>query len=185
MAVFELESNNGATFFKAGKTTTSRVVGYESLSNRIARYAFTSPAEGSSHQEIVFYSNGLGGGTKIPIRFYIGTDENSHTNGGANSTYHGTLTLGSDGKTFTGSSDILLLPNTTYYIWFFPSSTAYGYYAWYGEGTSTLTTSGGGGVIYIGNGSSYDAYQVYIGNGSSWDLCIPYVGNGSSWDLCS
>lgn len=52
--------------------------------------------------------------------------------------------------------------------------------------TGTMpVTSYSKGLIYIGNGSSYDAYQVYIGNGTSWELYIPYVGNGTSWELCS
>lgn len=183
MAVFELEAN--VTFYKNGNAGASRVVGYESQANRVARYSFVTPAEGGSHVDIVYYSSGLGGGSKIPVRFFIGTDASSHANAGASSEYTGELTLGSDGKTFTYSGDILLLPNTTYYIWFFPGQAKYGYYAWYGKGTSTLTTSGGAGLVYIGNGSTYDAYQVYIGNGTSWDLALPYVGNGTGWDLCS
>lgn len=181
MAVFELEAN--VTFYKNGNSGASRVVGYESQANRVARYSFVTPAEGGSHVDIVYYSNGLAGGSKIPVRFFIGTDPNSHANAGAGSEYTGELTLGSDGETFTWSGDIMLLPNTTYYIWFFPGKAAYGYYSWYGSGTSTLTTSGGAGLIYIGNGTSYDAYQLYVGNGSSYDLCMPYIGNGSSYDL--
>lgn len=51
-------------------------------------------------------------------------------------------------------------------------------------GTMTITAYNKG-LIYIANGSSYDAYQVYIGNGTSWELYLPYVGNGTGWDLCS
>lgn len=186
MAEFVLSSAaEGSAFYEAGKVVSGRVVGISNRKNRVARYQFITTAEGSSHQEILYYSSGLGGGSHIPVRFYIGTDPNSHTNAGVNSEYHGTLTLGSDKETFTGSSNVLLLPNTTYYIWFFPGSTTYGYYAWRSSKTSTLTTSGGAGLVYIGNGSTYDAYQVYIGNGTSWDLALPYVGNGTGWDLCS
>lgn len=41
------------------------------------------------------------------------------------------------------------------------------------------------GIIYIDNGSGWDAYQVYIDNGSSWDMYIPYIDNGSGWDIYS
>ena len=41
------------------------------------------------------------------------------------------------------------------------------------------------GVVYIDNGTTFEAYQVYIDNGSSWDLYAPYIDNGSSWDSCS
>lgn len=39
-------------------------------------------------------------------------------------------------------------------------------------------------VIYIDNGSGFDAYEIYIDNGSSWDLYQAYIDNGSSWDEC-
>lgn len=41
------------------------------------------------------------------------------------------------------------------------------------------------GLIYIDNGTSFEAYQIYIDNGSSWDLYEPYIDNGSSWVLYS
>ena len=41
------------------------------------------------------------------------------------------------------------------------------------------------GVIYIDNGTSFEAYQVYIDNGYSWNLYEPYIDNGSSWVLYS
>lgn len=56
------------------------------------------------------------------------------------------------------------------------------------EVSSTITivaSSKALGLVYIFNGSSFDAYQVYIYNGSSWDLYRPYVYTGSSWELCA
>ena len=50
------------------------------------------------------------------------------------------------------------------------------------SGSMTLTPTTGQGLVYIDNGSGWDAYQVYIDNGSSWDRYIPYIDNGSSWD---
>lgn len=41
------------------------------------------------------------------------------------------------------------------------------------------------GLIYIDNGTSFDAYLVYIDNGTEWERYIPYIDNGISWDLCS
>ena len=68
-------------------------------------------------------------------------------------------------------------------------SVSYTFYTEYtgtisGTGTMTLTDIARG-LVYIGNGSSYDAYEVYIGNGTSWDKYIPYIGNGTDWDVCS
>lgn len=176
MAVFELEGN--VTFYKNGNSGASRVVGYESRANRVARYSFVTPAEGGNRVDIVYYSNGLGGGSKIPVRFFIGTDPGSHANAGAGSSYTGELTLGSDGETFTWSGDILLLPNTTYYIWFFPGSAVYGYYSWYGSGTSTLTTSGGAGLAKVAQSGALVPHQFYARTGDSISLYLPYVRSG-------
>ena len=41
------------------------------------------------------------------------------------------------------------------------------------------------GLVYIDNGSGFDAYQAFIDNGSGWDMYIPYIDNGSSWDMYS
>ena len=78
---------------------------------------------------------------------------------------------------------MVLVPNTTYYLWIFPNTTKYGFYWLTANQQATLTTSGGAGVVYIDNGSSWDAYQCYIDNGSSWDLYIPYIDDGSSWSV--
>ena len=53
--------------------------------------------------------------------------------------------------------------------------------------TISITVGSGGdggqsGLVYIDNGTSFEAYQVYIYNGSGWDLYIPYIDNGSGWD---
>lgn len=61
------------------------------------------------------------------------------------------------------------------------SSTALGKVS--GSGTGTLTTINDG-LVYIDNGSGFDAYQVFIDNGSSWDQYIPCIDNGSGWDSC-
>ena len=41
------------------------------------------------------------------------------------------------------------------------------------------------GLIYISNGTSFEAYEVYIGNGSTWERYIPYMGNGFDWEMCN
>lgn len=51
--------------------------------------------------------------------------------------------------------------------------------------TGSTTVSLTAGVVYIDNGSGFDAYQVYIDNGTSWDRYVPYVDNGSGWGMCS
>lgn len=53
------------------------------------------------------------------------------------------------------------------------------------DNVSIVTTTIKQGLVYLGNGSSFDPYLIYIGNGSGWDLYIPYIGDGSNWDICS
>lgn len=62
------------------------------------------------------------------------------------------------------------------------SSTALGKVSGSGSGTLTPINGGGNGLVYIDNGTSFEAYQVFIDNGTSWDQYIPYIDNGSSWD---
>lgn len=50
------------------------------------------------------------------------------------------------------------------------------------EATITVTYEDEG-VIYIDNGTTFEAYQIYIDNGTGWDLYVPYIDNGSGWDL--
>lgn len=183
MATITLSS---PTYYKAGTSGVSAVVGYESSSNRIARYSFTAPSTGASSVSITTGNCSTGGGsTTSVIRFYITTSSTSHTNAGSGSDYTGSLTMSLSNGVYigTGSASILLLPNTTYYVWVFPGSTTYGW--WYWCSTMTLTTSGGAGLVYIDNGSSMVAAIPYIDNGSSWVQAMPYIDNGSSFILCS
>ena len=193
MAVIEFSSHiNGidVQFYSKGGTSSSRVVGIESKSNRLVRYTFTTPGEGASAVSMKFYCDGdRKGNHDVPLRFYIGTDPTSHVNAGPDSEYQGTLTktTGTKGAVFTGELDILLFPNTTYYLWVFPgvnTTDYYGYYSWFppdSDLVNTLTLSGGAGVIHI-NGK---AYQACIANGTEYKPFLNYIGNGSTYDLCS
>ena len=48
---------------------------------------------------------------------------------------------------------------------------------------AVATTTKQLGLVYIDNGSGFDAYLIYIDNGSSWEQYAPYLDNGSDWDL--
>ncbi len=48
-----------------------------------------------------------------------------------------------------------------------------------------IVTSSPLGLVYIFNGSTYEAYQVFIYNGASWEQFCPYVYDGASWTMCS
>jgi hypothetical protein len=162
----------------------SSIVGYEGGKTRCVRFKFKSPSVGASHVAISGKFS-FGNGEKNAPRWYITTSATSHANACADAAYHGTLAMTNPDGVYRGSgeADIVLLPNTTYYLWLFPPSTTFGWWAHYES--FTIETSGGAGLVYIDNGSSFDAYMVYIDNGTSWDPYIPYIDNGSSWDICS
>ena len=140
---------NNATYYMNGVGGVSSVIGNDwnkrtaSSVPRIARYIIEAPSTGASKLAITMYTGGKGDGSHIPLRFFIGTDPESHANATHNSEATGTLTLGSDWLTFTGEADVLLLPGKTYYLWIFPGSDTYGWYWATRSGyASALTTSG-------------------------------------------
>lgn len=128
-------------FFRNGAGGASKVVGVESGCNRVARYSFTSPPSGASSAAVSVSGMWFGSGTRPDsFRFYIGTDPLSHINAGADSPRTGLL-QGQSATAFSGTAQVLLLPNTDYYLFVFPNSAAFGWYNW--EGSAALTLSGG------------------------------------------
>lgn len=192
MAVIEFLAAAGAEgvqHYYGGQTSDTRLVGNDwygnALVNRVVRYTITPPAEGAARVSLFFnVTKDMAAGSVNPLRFYIGTDPNSHINAWDTSEYTGELTRSADGWSFTAEFSMLMIPGTTYYLFVFPASKTYGLYNWYRYGISvglTMELSGGAGLAYIDG----VAYQCYIDNGSGWDLCMPYIDNGSSWDLYS
>lgn len=185
MATFTLSD---IRFYTGGvEESSSKIVGFANSKNRVVRYTFTTDAVGASSVSFSVERNYEGDGTLPGLRWYIGTSSTSHANAGATSEYCGNITVteNSGEYAFSGSADIVLLPNTTYYLWLFPSVTNYGYYYVSENRTQYITTSGGAGLVYIDNGSNIEAYQCYIGNGTGWDLCLPHIDNGSEFKLHS
>lgn len=135
-------------WYSGGKSGVSAVVGNDwdtansAVIRRVGRISFTAPSTGATGVSLTFHT-ARGDGAFVPLRFFIGTDPDSHVNAGPNAQYTGELTLGSDYLTHTGQADILLVPNQTYYLWIFPDSDDYGWYYGYRTNyTSVLTTSG-------------------------------------------
>lgn len=145
-------------FYINGIGGVSAVVGYESNGNRVVRYGLTSPSTGASRVALNFRAN-FSAGNVIPqtLRFYIGTSDTSHANAGAGSAYTGTLTMQESAGEYiyTGDADVVLLPNTTYYLWVFPGSTNVAYLYWNQDPkTATCTASGGAmSLLSCGNGT--------------------------------
>ena len=131
-------------FYKDGVPGQSEVVGFESGATRVARYTFTAPQTGATALDIQLTYLSKGAGLDIPIRFAISTDPNSHCNAGETSPYTGVMS----GK--TGSAQVRLLPNQTYYLWLFPGQNIWGWY--YAPTTGTVTLSGVSQGIVVGDG---------------------------------
>lgn len=136
-------------FFAGGTGGASKVVGYESGKNRVARYSFTAPSTGATSVSLEFTGMWYGAGTQPKtLRFYIGTNASSHVNAGAGSTYTGVLNINTNGYTgYLGSANINLMPSGTYYLFVFPDSTTFGWYNW--GGTATMTSGGAYGASTI------------------------------------
>lgn len=141
-------------FYKGGSGGVSAVVGYESHANRVARYSFTAPEGGASALRLAFSGNSKGNGVYPSLGFFVGTDPDSHADAGMGSPCTGTLTLLEDYVSYSGSADLVLLPNTTYYVWLFPITETFGWMHWSrstgaaiislsGAATSALTVSDG------------------------------------------
>lgn len=127
------------------------------------------------------YKNSIGSnntGTKtVTNTTYYGSDSTSWVIVDIVPEYTVTVTHQSNGQVASGSDSITL---SSYFLC---DGSGYGPGKCNASVTLTIPQITRG-LVYIDNGSSWDAYQVFIDNGSSWDQYIPYIDNGSSWDQC-
>ena len=145
MATIQLSN---PTYYRKGETGGySSVIGNEDPeTNRVARFEFTSPSIGANHVSFsIFYGYLMSQSSKKTMRFYIGTSPVSHANAWRTSAYHGEVktSVNADQYTFSGEADLLLLPDTKYYLWIFPGETDDGW-CYYGLvlNVSTIETAG-------------------------------------------
>lgn len=129
-------------FYKSGQGGVSAVVGYESLCNRVVRYTLRTGASGAGRVSLAFSGNWEGHGTYPKLRFYIGTDPESHINAGRTAPFTGELSR--SGYNYAGTAEIMLLPDADYYVWVFPATETFGWIQWsYAPGAAVADVSGG------------------------------------------
>lgn len=197
MAVIEFPaavgSENVQFYFGGGKDGVS-LVGNDwyngALVNRVVRYTIIPPPEGASKITLHFnVTKEPAVGSAVPLRYYIGTDPESHINAWDTSEYTGELIRSEDGC-FTAELSTLLIPGTTYYLFVFPAAKIYGMYDWYIYGNPvglTMEFLGGAGIVRVGNASGgADMYQFFTRIGNEIYLLLPYIGNADgSADMLS
>lgn len=132
------------TYYRAGVAGASAVIGHESGVCRVARYSFRSPLQGASQVELTLtgltFTPGIGGTRPTAFRFFLGTDPVSHANAGPDTPCTGLVE--GDGENFSATVQAVLLPDTEYYLFLFPNTTAMGWLSME-LATVQLTLSGG------------------------------------------
>lgn len=183
MATIELTD---VLFYKGGSSGVSKVVGNDwendATISRVARYTFTAPETGALRLSMKFHVSGVGDGDAIPIRYYIGTDPDSHADAGPESPYTGELTLADDWLSLSGAADAMLLPGKTYYLWVFPGSEDYGWYTWNRLNyTAALELSGAALVLPVVRGGAWKNMMLCVVRGGKWYLLAPCAVRDGKW----
>ena len=190
-SIVQYSTEDGSTTTKT-KTITSTgtvIAGYGyGDTNYVLCVGFTLDKPASAITLSLTSGNIRGASTKLNYKILDAIDTSYH-----NATYtadsDGTVTVHTANytpKTFELSHT--LGAGTHYlYLWtsMATSTNCYSQICHNGNGKIKITYEELQGAVRIGNGSSFDAYQVYIGNGTSYDMYIPYIGNGTSWELYS
>lgn len=134
-------------FYIDGVGGVSYVVGYELYGNRVARYEFTTDSTGASGVYLEFNNNWPAEWGNPRVKFFIGTDPESHANaGGPSYPYTGELAYRIEQPyiNYYGSADVILMPNTKYYLWLFPAEQEIKYTYWdTAVGSAIMQTIGG------------------------------------------
>lgn len=167
-----------ATWFRGGVEPQSGsayngCVGYDG-SPVVGRFAFTTPGEGAS--SFTFKSSALSPagqtGTAGPgpgnFRYAITTSATANiskvgTDGDTVNAYWGASYLEAD-----GAKSVQLLPNTTYYLWIYPATSAYNLWRITSVNVTLSGAYGTPGVPSASNGTFGSAVAISISGGTSF-----------------
>lgn len=155
---------SGHYYYKDGDGGHSTVIGYESKVNRVLRINFTTGDVGATSISISVEAGCIQNqqGTDITkIPFYVTTSSTSHANANESDGYAVTgYITGSSNKAYSGSANVVLKANTTYYVWFFPPNKTYGWSYWH-RNTDWYKS------YYEISGTSKFALSISAGTGST------------------
>lgn len=129
-------------FYSNGSSGASTIVGYEGGRIRVARYSFTSPAEGATSISISvgYAKKGDSDCYASSPYVYISTSSGYPSGIPTGITNNGVTAISNN--VATASVKYTFLPSKTYYIWIYPRNTSsYGYWVWSND-VATITTSG-------------------------------------------
>ena len=87
--------------------------------------------------------------------------------------------------TFEG---LYIKEETTVYVWFYVDPSGHSQ-IWTGASGNVKkptveVTAIVGGIVYIDDGTSIEAYRFFIDNGEGWEQHRPHIDNSEGWDLC-
>lgn len=140
---------NNPEYFRSGESWPYAQVGNALSGSKavpsVVRYSFKAPAAGARAVSLSFSKWYLETGAKVPLRFYIGTDPDSHIDADGSFPYTGELSVPESGPTIDGIGQILLLPGKDYYLWVFPSDGNFGIYSWENAQAAFISSGASGG----------------------------------------
>lgn len=168
--------------------------GFDAGKNRVMRFTIQTGANGASEiawklEFIYMYSWAY---PQIPMRWFIGTDPDSHLNAGAdmqevtgNVTVHMDPVYNSESY-MEGSAKVKLKPNTTYYLWIFPAVASQCFYAsGYSDPSPSMAVevsgSGVGGIRILIDGNKVISGVPCVFDGAVWRQGVPGVYDGADW----
>ena len=194
----------GTSAVEAGWTaysTNAAYAGASSSNQYVYLLKFTTPAFKGNSSKITFnLAVGKQSATAGTLRYAVCTSDankfsyNNTTSAVTDSnalksgtfSYSG-LTSGVNTISFTVATNGLK-SEQTYYLFIWGSSSTSDWVTVYAIDSnnwhSISLEYNEGGLVYIANGSSFDAYEVWIANGSKFEQYEVYIGDGTKWVPC-
>lgn len=175
-------------FFRNSEAGVSELIGWDLDRIRLVRYKFTSPVGGANHIAISKDRIKVRNGKPIGLKFFISTSPDLYLTlptDYASVGWELPSEKSGDSYTFTGAVDVVLLPNTDYYLYIFPGEFAdSSNYWWDYWKTITVELSGAAGLVRIKVGGTELLTTPIVKNGDSFVQLAATIKNGDSLTYC-